>query len=122
FGEIERGELDSFTFAAEAGQTIEGTITALNGGALRLRVERFGRQSYSVGIGTTHHFTTTSSPGGIQTIVVSDGSSTATGTGRYSIVVHGVSAAPPYPPSVFWPSENRSDPLLLDNAGHSGLG
>ncbi len=125
FGEIERGELDSFTFAAEAGQRVEGTITRLYGGTLRLRCERFGpnQPSYSVGLGGTHHFfSSTSSPGGIHTIVVSDGSSTATGTGRYSIVVRGVSAAPPYPPSVFSPSEYPNDPLLLDNAGNSGLG
>lgn len=122
FGEIDRGELDSFTFAAKAGQRIEGTMTTLYGGTLRLRVERFTAGGRSVGIGSTHHFSSTTSPGGIQTIVVSDGSSTATGTGRYSIVVHGVSAAPPYPPSVFWPSEFERDPLLLDNAGNPGLG
>ena len=121
FGEIDRGEFDTFTFAAEAGQRIEGTITTLYGGTLRLRVERFTAGGFSAGIGPTHHFSTTGS-GGIQTIVVSDGSSTATGTGRYSLVVHGASAAPPYSPSVFLPSEHQSDPLLLDNAGHSGLG
>ena len=39
-----------------------------------------------------------------------------------SLVVHGVAAAPPSPASVFWPRERPSDPLLLDDAGHSGLG
>jgi len=122
FGEINPGELDSFTFAADAGQTVEGTITARYGDTLRLRVETFSAQGYTVGIGSEQYFSTTSTPGGIQTIVLSDGSSTATGMGRYSIVVHGVSAAPPYPPSVFCPSEYRNDPFLMDNAGNPGLG
>jgi hypothetical protein len=124
FGEIGRGELDTYTFAAEAGQSVQGTVTRLHGGTLRLRFEMFGPSpsSYLVGIGPRVQFTVSSTPGGMRTLVVSDGSGTATGTGRYSIVVHGVSSAPPYPPTVFWPSEYENDPLLLDNAGHSGLG
>lgn len=123
FGQIDPGELDTFTFLAEAGQTVEGTVTTLHGSTLRLRVELFGpNQSYGEGIGGTFHFSTTTSPGGISTLVVSDGSTTAAGTGRYTLVVHGISAAPPYPPSVFCPSEYRDDPLMLDNAGSPGLG
>jgi hypothetical protein len=122
FGAIELGELDSFTFTAEAGQPIEGTITDLDGGTLQLRAEEFGVSGWAEGIGPTIRFSTTSSPGGIHTLVVSDGSPTATGTGRYSIVVHGVSGAPPYPVSVFWPSEHPSDPQLLDDAGNAALG
>lgn len=122
FGEIGLGELDSFTFVTEAGRTVTGTVTPLHGGTLRLRVERFSASGYSVGTGGTFQFTTTSSPGGLETLVVSDGSSTATGTGRYSILLHGLPAAPPYPPSVFLPSQSPSDPSLLDNAGNSGLG
>ena len=122
FGEIDRGDLDSFTFAVEAAGTIQGTVTSLFGSTLVLRFEEFGPgpQSYSTGTGTTVQFQY--SEPGIHTIVIADGSSTATGTGRYSIVVRGVSAAPPYPPSIFCPSEYRSDPLLLDNAGNPGLG
>jgi len=124
FGEIERGELDTYTFTALAGQMITGTITDLPGGSLRMRTERFGpNRGYSEGIGgNLHTFTTTVSPGGIAVLVVSDGSSTATGTGRYSILLHGVAAAPPYPPSVFHRSETQADPFLFDNAGHAGLG
>jgi hypothetical protein len=124
FGEIERGDLDSFTFATAAWQTVKGTITTLHGGTLRLRFEEFDvNGGYSEGIGgTTVNFSRTQSPGSIHTIVLSDGSSTAAGTGRYSILVRGVPDAPPYPPSVFWPSEYWSDPLLLDNAGIPGLG
>jgi hypothetical protein len=36
YGDIERGELDSFTFTTVAGQTVVGTITTLHGGTLRL--------------------------------------------------------------------------------------
>jgi hypothetical protein len=123
FGEIERGDLDSFTFTAEAGQQFEGTITPLFGGTLRLRVEWASpNQGFAVGTGGTFHFSGSTSPGGLHTLVLSDASPSATGTGLYSIVVHGTSAAPPYPPSVFWPGEFGNEPLLLDNAGHSGLG
>jgi hypothetical protein len=122
FGTIERGELDSFTFHTEAGQTVEGTLTALHGGTFHMRAEIFEANGVATGIGPTVHFTSTSSPGGLNTIVVSDGSPSAAGTGHYSILLHGVSGAAPYPPSVFWPSERTTDPLLLDNAGHSGLG
>jgi len=121
FGEIEAGELDLFVFTTVAGQPLEGTVTDLFGGTLRMRVETFTAGGSSEGIGGTVHFTGTGQ-GDTRTLVVSDGSSTATGTGRYSIVFHGLATTPPSSPNVFWPSELQSDPLLLDNAGSSGLG
>jgi hypothetical protein len=122
FGEIQPGELDSYAFTVLSGQTVTGTIAPLGESSLRLRVELFSATGHAVGVGGTVHFTLSPSQGGIQTLVVSDGSDGAAGTGRYSIVFHGVAAMPPYPPSVYWPSEFRSDPFLLDVGGDAGLG
>ncbi|HEX6886001.1 MAG TPA: hypothetical protein VF530_21685 [Planctomycetota bacterium] len=123
-GELTRGELDTFTFTAPAGQTIMGTITRLQGSSFRLRGEHIGPTGgRGVGVGgNVIHFTNSTTPGGVHTIVVSDGTPDATGTGRYSVVVHGIPDAPPSPATVFWPSELSSDPLLLDAGGHTGLG
>lgn len=123
FGEIELGDLDSYTFVVEEGQTVSVTTATLTGlGTLSLRKEFLGPSGgYAMGTGSLGQFTT-STPG-LHTMVLSDASDTATGTGRYLIVAHGLSAAPPYPPSVFRLPENlRYGPLLLDNAGNPGLG
>jgi len=120
-GEISGGELDVFSFTSLPGQPVEGTVTDLYGGTLRMRVETFGDGSYSSGIGPNVHFSSTDGGGG-KTLVVSDARPLGMGTGRYSIVLHGIASPAPYAPSVFLPGERESDPLLLDNAGHSGLG
>lgn len=121
-GSIDKGDLDSFTFVTEADRMYEGIVTPLQGGTLRLRVEWASPNGFGTGTGGTFTFRGTEYPGGLHTLVVSDASESGAGTGLYSIVVRGIVGVPPYPPSVYWPGERGDEPLLLDNAGHTGLG
>ncbi|MEQ1892427.1 MAG: hypothetical protein ABL998_07810 [Planctomycetota bacterium] len=123
FDELEPGDFDVYTFTAGDGQFYQGSVDALPGEPLGFRVEKLSPSGYGWGQGGNHFsFSGSSNPGGLFTLVISDASTDTIRTGRYTIVVHGTTNAPPYPPSVFWPGEGDLDPLLFDNGGQTGLG
>ena len=122
---ITLGDLDSFTFLADAGDVAQVTVTDTAGGSLSPRVSLYdpnGAFVTAAGSSTTAVLTSTITLDGLHTLVVADQSSGLAATGPYTIVVNGSGAEPTDPINTLCPPELPTDPILADNGGSPGIG
>ncbi len=87
-GRIDLGDLDTFTFAAVAGETVSLRLADLGRGALRPTLTLYDASGASVGgdnAVTVAAITRTAPSTGTYTVVVRDGNTEPTGTGDYEL-------------------------------------
>ncbi len=98
FDAIDLGDLDSYTFAASAGQNAQVVVTDTSGGTLFPAVSLYGPTGASITFSsgpTTVTLTRTILTTGVYTLVVDDATTNGDATGTYSIRLTGAGGAPP---------------------------
>lgn len=98
FDSIDLGDLDSYTFAASAGQNVQIVVTDTSGGALFPSVSLYGPTGNLITFSsnpTVATLTRTIPTTGVYTLVLEDVTTNGDATGTYSIRLTGAGGAPP---------------------------